>query len=72
MVLYLENHSFDNLYGEFDGGAGLASAAATATQVDPDGGAYASLPQPTDTSQRAPGLRGSDTARCHSCDARVS
>ena len=54
MVLYLENHSFDNLYGELDGGA------------------YATLPQPMDTSQRAPGLRGSDTARCHSCDARVS
>ena len=51
VVLYLENHSFDNLYGEFDGGAGLAAAANAAPQIDPDGGVYATLPHPVDTEQ---------------------
>src|SRR5262249_14322491 len=44
VVIYLENHSFDNLYGSFPGANGLASAAATQTQVDATGNAFASLP----------------------------
>ncbi len=54
VVLYLENHSYDNLYGEFDGGAGLSAATATMQQVDPDGGVYPMLPRPMDSSQSPP------------------
>jgi phospholipase C len=31
VVIYLENHSFDNLYGEFPGANGLAKAGSKAT-----------------------------------------
>jgi phospholipase C len=44
VVIYLENHSFDNLYGEFPGADGLANAGGTATQVDGSGTPYATLP----------------------------
>ena len=44
VVIYLENHSFDNLYGEFPGADGLANASGTATQVDGGGTAFATLP----------------------------
>src|ERR1041385_3348403 len=44
VVIYLENHSFDNLYGEFPGADGLANAAATSTQVDASGAPFATLP----------------------------
>src|SRR4029077_19444674 len=37
VVIYLENHSFDNLYGEFPGADGLANAGGTTTQVDATG-----------------------------------
>jgi phospholipase C len=40
IVIYLENRSFDNLYGFFPGADGLANAGATATQVDGDGKPY--------------------------------
>jgi phospholipase C len=47
VVIYLENWSFDSLYGEFDGAEGLSSAAAMAApkQIDKDGMVYATLPQ---------------------------
>ena len=46
VVIYLENHSFDNMYGQFTGANGLSSAtAATTTQVDADGTVYTTLPQ---------------------------
>ena len=45
VVIYLENHSFDNLYGEFPGADGLRNAAATQTQVDASGTPFATLPQ---------------------------
>jgi phospholipase C len=48
-VIYLENHSFDNLYGLFPGANGIAKAGAKATQVDKSGATYATLPQPTNT-----------------------
>jgi phospholipase C len=35
VVIYLENHSFDNLYGSWDGVEGLSAATSTATQTDP-------------------------------------
>ena len=47
VVLYLENHSYDNLYGEFDGGDGLGNA--KTPQQDTEGGVYLNLPQPLDT-----------------------
>jgi phospholipase C len=45
VVIYLENHSFDNLYGEFPGADGLGNAGATETQVDASGTAFSTLPQ---------------------------
>lgn len=45
VVIYLENHSFDNLYGQFEGANGLANATASQiTQVDDAGAAYQFLP----------------------------
>jgi LPXTG-motif cell wall-anchored protein len=55
VVIYLENHSFDNLYGTFPGANGIANAGAAATQVDKEGNLYATLPQPTNTSVRPVG-----------------
>ena len=43
-VIYLENHSFDNLFGHFPGARGLAAAGASARQVDKDGKPYVTLP----------------------------
>ena len=45
VVIYLENHSFDNLYGEFAGANGLAGATSAPLQVNASGAAYATLPQ---------------------------
>lgn len=45
VVIYLENHSFDNLYGQFAGANGLSNAtAANTTQVDATGTPYVFLP----------------------------
>src|ERR1044071_8737837 len=44
VVIYLENRSFDNLYGEFAGADGLAAAAGAPPQVDASGTAFATLP----------------------------
>jgi acid phosphatase len=44
IVIYLENHSFDNLFGSFPNADGLAAAGATKIQVDPDGHPYIFLP----------------------------
>ena len=41
IVLYLENRSFDNLYGLFPGAEGLAQAQSAAPQADLDGQVYA-------------------------------
>jgi phospholipase C len=46
VVIYLENHSFDNLYGEFAGANGLANAGGHATQLDLLGNPFATLPTP--------------------------
>jgi phospholipase C len=46
VIIYLENHSFDNLYGEFPGANGLTNAAGTATQVDANGKPFEFLPFP--------------------------
>jgi phospholipase C len=44
IVIYLENRSFDHLYGMFPGVEGLAQAGAAAPQVDKDGKRYVELP----------------------------
>jgi phospholipase C len=44
VVIYLENRSFDNMFGLFPGANGIAHAGAAATQVDRDGKPYATLP----------------------------
>jgi phospholipase C len=54
VVIYLENHSFDNLYGQFSGADGLVQAPASGTmvQVDPTGQPYATLPPVYDSSAK--------------------
>jgi phospholipase C len=50
VVLYLENRSFDNLYGEFEGADGIAGLAPEKyRQVDLAGKPYAMLPQAPDS-----------------------
>ena len=45
VVIYMENHSFDNLYGQFEGADGLSNAAAAnVTQLAANGQPYAFLP----------------------------
>src|SRR5216684_6436171 len=45
VVIYLENHSFGNLYGQFAGANGLSSATTSnTTQVDSSGNPYIFLP----------------------------
>ena len=45
VVIYMENHSFDNLYGSFSGANGLQNAnASNETQVDATGTPYTVLP----------------------------
>jgi phospholipase C len=46
VVVYLENWSFDSLYGRFPGADGLAQARSAPPQVDPQGRPYTTLPQP--------------------------
>src|SRR5713226_7537462 len=46
IVIYQENHSFDNYFGDFPGADGIANAGAAATQVDKDGNLYPTLPHP--------------------------
>ena len=44
IVIYLENHSFDNLYGWFEGADGLQDSSAIHPQRDLAGHVYATLP----------------------------
>ena len=52
VVIYLENRSFDHLFGRFPGAEGLAKAGRTAIQVDENGKPYAQLPPVLDLRQR--------------------
>ena len=56
IVIYLENRSFDNLYGSFPGADGLSNAGNAATEVDKSGVPYATLPAPIDTNQKPPAV----------------
>src|SRR3954447_7106946 len=60
LVLYMENRSFDTLFGEFPGANGLASAGEAAVQRDREGKPYAVLPaspKPFDIRANPPALR---------------
>ena len=49
VVIYMESHSFDNLYGSFPGADGIAALDAGApnvAQIDESGARYATLPPP--------------------------
>src|SRR5229473_3151602 len=52
IVVFLENWSFDSLYGMFPGANGLNNAANAAPQVDKTGKAYDTLPAPLNTNQK--------------------
>jgi phospholipase C len=52
IVLYLENRSFDNLYGLFPGANGIANAGDTQVQTDLDGKVYDVLPPVMNTNLR--------------------
>lgn len=52
IVLYLENRSFDHLYGLFPGANGIANAGATATQTDRDGKPFETLPPVMNTNPK--------------------
>src|SRR5471032_1159079 len=54
IVIYLENRSFDQLYGLFPGADGIANAGAAAVQVDRDGRPYDKLPPVLNTNFRPP------------------
>jgi acid phosphatase len=45
VVIYLENHSFDNLFGSWPGADGIADGGASVAQVGPNGTPYTTLPQ---------------------------
>src|SRR5882672_11512836 len=49
LVIYLENRSFDNLFGEFPGANGVGSPGAKIVQKKLDGSAYQRLPQPEES-----------------------
>ena len=53
VVIYLENHSFDDLFGKFPGANGLSNAGKRAIQVDKDGKPYKTLPPVVDASQQS-------------------
>jgi phospholipase C len=52
IVLYLENRSFDNLYGLFPGADGIEQASNAAAQVDKSGKVYETLPAVMNTSKK--------------------
>lgn len=45
VVIYMENHSFDNEYGEFAGANNLSDATTAAVQAESSGTKYTTLPQ---------------------------
>ena len=63
VVIYLENRSFDHLFGAFPGANGLANAGAAAVQVDEKGQPYEFLPAPLDLRPKPPVPYGQITAR---------
>jgi acid phosphatase len=60
IVIYLENHSFDNLFGFFPNADGIASAGATKIQLDPDGHPYPFLPRVQRLVRKSDGTKESE------------
>jgi acid phosphatase len=56
IVIYLENRSFDNLYGLFPGAEGMAEAAKAPPQVDKAGTTYDRLPPVMNTNEKPPAI----------------
>ena len=54
VVIYMENRSFDNLFGFFPGANGLDNASATSIQIDRTGRPYAVLPRVMDAGKTPP------------------
>ena len=54
VVIYLENRSFDNMFGRFPGANGLEQAKSAPAQVDRDGKPYAVLPPILDEKTKQP------------------
>ena len=59
-MIYLENRSFDNLYGLFPGAEGVANAGPTGTQVDKEGKPYDKLPPVLNTNMKPVGVKTPD------------
>ena len=57
MVIFEENRSFDNFFGEFPGANGLANAGDKAIQIGPDGKPYKFLPAAINYQPQAAGRR---------------
>lgn len=60
IVIYLENHSFDNLFGFFPNADGIAAAGATKIQVDPEGHPYTFLPPVQHLVKKRDGTKGAE------------
>jgi len=54
VIIYMENHGFDNLFGHYPGADGIADAGKTALQTDADGKPYATLPPVMTLVERKP------------------
>lgn len=54
VVIFEENRSFDNLFGDFPGANGRANAGDAARQIGPDGAPYQFLPPLKDNDTRPP------------------
>ena len=62
VVVYMENWSFDSLYGKFPGADGIANAGTRAAQVDKNGLPYTVLPQPLDSNNEPKVAQGAPPA----------
>jgi phospholipase C len=54
IVLFMENRSFDNIFGLFPTANGILAAGQIAPQVDKDGKPYETLPRPINTNVKPP------------------
>ena len=63
VVIYLENRSFDHLFGTFPGANGLANAGPAAVQIDASGQPYEFLPAPLDLRPKPPAPYAAVTER---------
>jgi phospholipase C len=60
IILYEENHSFDNYFGRFPGADGIDNAGPAAVQVNKQGQPYATLPAPLADAQTGQSVRQPD------------